>query len=75
MREAEFDQMQNQYQQVSSQLKEEIKRERQAQSDSYGNPFIEELTREVAQLKCDKESSQKRLKYIETKLQNAQESV
>jgi hypothetical protein len=39
------------------------------------NPKIKELTREVSQLKCDKESAYKRLKYIEARMANAEESV
>lgn len=41
----------------------------------FTNPHVQQLTRDVAQLKCDKESSYKRLKYIETKVTNAKDSV
>ena len=55
---------------------DEIKREKSAAIHyEFTNPTIQALTQIVAQLKCDKESGYKRLKYIEAKLVNTQESV
>ncbi|CDW75874.1 UNKNOWN [Stylonychia lemnae] len=75
MRSTEFEQFQQYYDQITNQLKEEIRKERQMQNEGFCNPAIEELSVLVAQLKCDKESASKRLKYIQTKLTNAEESV
>ena len=50
---------------------DEIKREKSAAIHyEFTNPTIQALTQIVAQLKCDKESGYKRLKYIEAKLVN-----
>lgn len=62
--------------QLYQQLLDEIKREKSnALQYEFTNPHVQELTRTVAQLKCDKESAYKRLKYMEAKLLNTQESV